>query len=422
MAPRPKGKSKVLIIVVAVVVVLAAVLIGLYAAGVGPFAPSSSPSSSPGGGGSGGSGETYKAAVATATPAAAGVAGGPWTVVGGSGVQLTASVPVNSTLLNESFDFGCKTHALTGASSITSFPATTSATTAGDSNLWVIIFANATGYALEVAVISGNAIPVLTLASFSSCGTGSPLPSLPSTIVDSPVVAAAAWKDGGSLYAGTQSSYDVELIVLNVTDFGGPTWVVTYTNCNPNEQGATLDGNSPSQFTAIFYADNGTLWHTENSTTACPVLSHSGGGGGGGSKTPNISGCEMISIPQNVTSTYWYNASVVCPFNITKMTTGDVTVSAVNNTTGDPVATSVTDTWSLVVQNVTPFPYVNVSHYNFATNTWNDTTYPILALAGDSDYWVLTTPTNVSGDRLVITATASAPCTGSFDWFLNEVL
>ncbi len=405
-----------------VVVVLAAVLVGLYAAKVGPFAPSTSPSSSSGGGS--GAGETFKAAATTATPAAATVSGGPWSLVGGTGVQLSASVTINQTLLNESFDFGCHTHALPGAATLTSFPATTSSSSSGDSNLWVVIFGNSSGYALEVAVISGVATPVLIVPSFQTCGTSSGLLSLPSDIEDSPSPAAAAWSGGGSGYAANQSTYDVEMIVLNVTGFGGPVWVVTYTNCNPSEptSGATLDGKSPAEFTSVFDAVNGTRVYATNTSTSCPVLSGSssgGGGGGGGSGKPSISGCEMISIPENITGTYWYNASAVCPFNVTKMTTGDVSISAVNNTTG--LAVSSTAGWSLVIQNVSTYPYVNVSQYNFATKSWNDTTYPILAL-GDSDYWVLTTPTNVSGDRLVITATSSAPCTGSFDWFLNQVL
>jgi hypothetical protein len=74
-----------------------------------------------------------------------------------------------------------------------------------------------------------------------------------------------------------------------------------------------------------------------------------------------------------------------------------------------------------MVQNVSVYPFVNATHCIFGSNTWNDTTYPILAL-GDSDYWVLVTPTNVSGDRIVSTAPSSAPCPGSFDWFLSENL
>jgi hypothetical protein len=407
--------SKVVIIVIAVVVVAAVVLAGLWAAGVGPFAPASSGSGNPGGG-NGGSGETYSQAVLVAQPAARGISGGPWTAGGGAGVQLTSSFSINATELNQSFNFGCGGKILSGASSLTSFPATSSAPSSGDSTMWIIVFENASAGFLEVAVFNGVATPVFTLASFGLCGYPSGIAKLPANAVDSPIAAATAWAAGGPAYAANHSSYETEYIVLNSTT-DGALWVVTYTNCNPTETGATLDGNAPAQFTAIVWATNGTLRTKDSTTTACPTLKGGGGGGGGGKAS--IDSCRFVSAQANVTGTYWYNASAICPFNVTKMTTGDLRLSAVNNTTGTPVSTTG---WSLVVQNVSSFPFVNASHYNFATKTWNDTTYPILALVGGSDYWVLTTPTSVSGDRITITATASAPCTGSFDWYLNQNL
>ena len=241
--------------------------------------------------------------------------------------------------------------------------------------------------------------------------------------MNSPVAAATAWATDGTTYSAAQSSFDTEMIMVpyELTSHGValyPIWVISYTNCNPTSNGATLDGNSPSQFTAEVNATTGKLIHGFNTTTACPVITGSGGGGGGGGGgKASIDSCRIVSFQANVTGTYWYNGSAICPFNVTKMTTGDVTVSAVNNTTGTPVSTAG---WSLVAQNASTFPYVNESHYNFASKTWNNTKYPILALVGDFDYWVLITPANVSGDRLVITATASAPCTGSFDWFLSD--
>jgi len=425
MPPPPAGKTrkrvpKVLVIVVVAIVVVAAIIVGLWAAGVGPFAKSNT--SSTGSTPPSGSGETYYAAANTANSSTSGVSGGPWTIAGGIAVVLTSSFTINQTELNESFDFGCGGHILSGASSLTGYPGTSSAPSTGLSNLWIIVYANSTGGALEVAVFGGVATPVFTLESFQSCAVGGGTELLPFTPVNSPTVAAAAWAADGPTYAAAHSAFDTEMILVppEETSHGlalFPVWVVTYTNCNPTSNGATLDGNPAAQFTAEVNATTGKFMNGLNSTIACPVL-HGGGGGKGGGKA-SIDGCQMVSIPENVTGTYWTNASVECPFNVTKMTTGDVTISAVNNTTGKPVSTTG---WSLVVQSVSSFPYVNESHYNFATNTWNDTTYPILALTGDSDYWVLTTPTNVSGDRIVITATASAPCTGSFDWYLGEVL
>jgi hypothetical protein len=396
----PKKKSKTLVIIVAVVVILAVILGGLYAAG--DFKPASSSSgSSPGGG----SGETFK-----------------WTLAGGSGVSLSSSVAVNQTLLNESFDFGCHTQALPGAATLTSFPATTSPASSGDSNFWVVVFGNSTGTALEVAVIDGVATPVLIVPSFETCGMSSDLLNLPTDIEDSPTPAAAAWADGGSAYAGTQSTYDVELIVLNVSELGGPIWAITYTNCNPSEPttGATLDGNSPAQFTAVFYAVNGTLAFSDNTHTACPVLAGSGGGGGGGGGKVNLDNCDsdFIAFQYNNSTTYWYNGTADCSTGSAVVTTGDVTVSAVTNTS-TPTSVSTVG-WTLTIQNISTG--ANLSHYDFTTNTWNNTSTPILSILSIDNLLILTAPSNVSADNLLITATSSAPVTGTLTWYLSQNL
>ena len=396
-----KPFPKMLIIVVVIVVAAAAALGGLFAAGV--FNTSSSSSS--GGGGGGGSGETFKAAVTTATPSANGVAGGPWTVIGGSGVSLSSSITVNETLLNESFDFGCQTKALPGVSSITSLPGTTAASSSGQSNLWVVIFSNASGDALEVAVLNGVATPVLTLESFHTCEESTPLLSLPSTIEDSPSPAAAAWTDGGSGYAANHSAYDVELIVLNVS-LWGPTWVITYTNCDPTDSGATLDGNSPAQFTSAFYAVNGTLIFKENGNSACPKPTGSGGGGGGGGK-PNLDTCLVAGYEENDTTIFYNNESLGC-YTITGLTSGDITVSIENNTTLTKVSTT-----GFTLQIVNTSSSGSLASYDFGTNTWSSTTVPLTGSHSYFNWFVLTSSKSLAGDRIVFTATASAPATGS---------
>ena len=358
------------------------------------------------GGGGGSAGQTYSQAAATAAPTTSSVAGGPWTLEGGSGVQLSQSFPVNQTLLNESFDFGCQPTVLPGASTITSFPATTSPSSSGKSALWVIVFGNKTGYALEVAVLSGVATPVLTLASFNSCDTSSGILNLPSDVLDSPTIASAAWTAGGMAYAANHTSYEVELIVLNVTSFG-PTWVVSYTNCNPTESGATLDGKAAAQFTAVYYALNGTLHFKENSNTACPVL----GGGSGGGKPTLTEDCFLYSVEDNETPTYYNNATLICS-GIT-LTSGELTASIVNNTTGHAISTTGL---SLEIYNTSSLTIV--ATYNFGTNTWSSTTVPI---PGDefANEFVLTSSRSMAGDNLVLTATLSAPATGSITTYLG---
>lgn len=402
------GMSTGLLIGVIVVIVLIVLLAGLYAAGV--FTPASSSSSSSGGGGSG---ETYSAAAAAAAPAASSVPGGPWTAAGGDAVQLGTSVAINSTLLNESFDFGCGGHLLSGASSLTSFPATTSSPSSGKSTLWVIIFTNASGEALEVAVINGVATPVFTLVSFQSCSVGGKIASLPTGVVDSPTAAAVAWSAGGPAYAANHSSFDTEYILVPI-EIGSTTtsyayWIVTYTNCDPNEDGATLDGQAPAQFVTEVNATTGSLAFKESTSQACPVLK--GSGAGGGSKPSLSSSCYLQFSEESSPPTYWNNGSLIC--TIKALTGADVTVSIENNTTGAAVSTSG---FTLDILNETTLGVV--STYNFTTNTWSSPAVDVENLYSFL-YWVLSTPTTMAGNKMVVTATASAPATGSVSGVLG---
>ncbi|HTT25543.1 MAG TPA: hypothetical protein VMH90_01085, partial [Thermoplasmata archaeon] len=244
--PAPAAPRKTLIIVgVVVVVVIILLLAGLYAAGVGPFSKSGSGSST------GGGADTFSQAASAASPAATGVAGGPWTVIGGSGVLTASSFSVNSTFFEtEAAASGCDGKLLTGSSTISSLPSSTEAPVNGATPIWVIYFDNSTGGVLEVAVIGGTATPVVTFVSFGPCGE-SPTLNLPTNHIDSPAAAAAALSDGGTTYSAAHSSFSTIFVLVPGTSatYSGHTvtvpasWEVELTNCNPSQTTATtLDG------------------------------------------------------------------------------------------------------------------------------------------------------------------------------------
>lgn len=423
-APPRKRTSKVLVIVVAVVVVLAVVLIALYAAGVGPFAPASSPSS--GAPPSSGSGETFDQAAATAKGVISSVPGGPWTLAGGSGVAISSSVSINSTELNESEgSAGCHPTLLSGASGIATIPATSASPSSGLADAWIVYFSNPSIALLEVAVFGGVATPILTLSIYGGCSSTVTGISLPSTYVNSPVAAATAASSGGNAFVKLWPDYDLEeILVPSVTDSVDgstittpATWEVSYTTCNlGTDNGATLAGQSPFQFSASIYANNGTLYRALNTTTACPSAPHGGGGGGGGggSKPTLIDACPgQAAYEDNETPTFYNNVTLYCTLS-TPLTVSELSVAIENNTTYGAVSTVG---FTLEVVNETTSAIQ--STYSFASAAWSN---PNVAVGASPNYYtyVLITPTSMAGDNLVLTATSSAPATGSLTVYLGN--
>ncbi|MFZ0830962.1 MAG: hypothetical protein WCB18_07580 [Thermoplasmata archaeon] len=405
--PAAKPARRLLLVVVAVVIVAAVVLAGLYFAGIGPFAFAKTKSSS-GNNGSGTAG-SFSQAAATAKPSVSSVNGGPWTLVGGIGIQVTTAVPVNTTDLNAtSSGGGCGAKILPAASSVTSIPSSSSAPSSGLTNAWIILYANATNGVLEVAVFSGTATPIITLGIYGGCATGVTGLSLPSGYIDSPAAGQAAANAGGSSFQAKYSAVDVEYILVPsvTTSFGdvsiSATWDVEYTTCDLGaDNGKTLNGASPAQFIASINATSGTLIQSENTSAACASASGSSGGG----KTPLSTDCYTIPFQeQYVGSTYWNNGTLAC--SIDTLTAGDLTIAVENNSTSAAVSTTG---FTLQIYNFTGM--VVVSTYDFATNTWSTPGTPV----GFSFYdeWVLTTPSSMVGNKLVVSATSSAPVTGS---------
>jgi hypothetical protein len=422
-AKAGKSSRKLLVIVVAVVVIIAALLGGLWAAKVGPFAPASSSSSSSPPPSS--SGETYSAAAATATPSASSVGGGPWKIAGGVSVVISTSITVNSTALNSTAaGAGCHARLLSQASGITSIPGTSASASSGLSNAWIILFANASIGILEVAVFNGVATPLLTLSIYGGCSTGVSAVGLPSSYVDSPAAASLAYNYGGSAWVKAWPSYDLEEILvpsISVT-FGGhtttenATWEVVYTDCNLGADDGTTLGSyqSPAQLTVSINATTGAFVRALNTTTACASASSGGGGGGGGGGKPSLSSSCYLPFSEESSTpppTYWNNGSLIC--TIKALTGADVTVSIENSTTSSPVSTTG---FTLEVMNETTLAVV--STYNFGTNTWSSPGADVESLYGPL-FWVLVTSATMAGNKIVVTATASAPATGSISGVLG---
>jgi hypothetical protein len=404
--PQPKPKTG-LVIAVAVVVVAAVVLAGLYVGHVGPFSASNTPGSGPGGGN--GAGETYAQAASVAQPAAASVSGGPWNLGGGVGVVDSTSLTVNATLLNASFaSAGCGVTILSTASSLTSIPATSAGPNAGTSNAWLIGFANASFGTLEVAVFGGVATPLLTEAEYGGCLPGLTTVGLPTDYVNSPAAAAVAYADGGSDFISAHSGYDIEEVLVPSVTFQGhvedATWEISYTDCNLGaDDGSTLNGEAPAQFLASVNATTGLQFRGLNMTSACPTSSTSHSGGG---KPTFESELAEFNFPfqEPVGANYVTNGTLFLT-TISPFPAGDVTVAIKNATTSDAVSTAGI---TLELQNYSTGEVWSV--YNFTSNTWNDTSTNLESVYGQLS---IISPTELIGDKIVLTATASAPVTGS---------
>jgi hypothetical protein len=423
-APTPKPMMKIgIVIAVGVVVVVAAVLGGLYATHSGPFQANGS--SSPGGGG--GSGETFSQAAALAQPSTSPVSGGPWTLVGGVGVVTSSAITVNDTTLNTSFAGGlCQPHFLSSESSVTSIPSTSTSGSSGTTNAWLIIYANATAGALEVAVFGSVVAPVLTIAVYGSCGLGASALSLGANYVNSPAAETTAYNEGGSTFVAAHPSYNVEEILVptvtekidGITTTSGSTWEIAYTDCNvAADDGATLGGAAPAQFLASINATTGTFIRGIDSTTACASSGGAGGGGGGGgggnakNTFSNVTEAFFFSQQHTSKTSYWNNGSLVT--TVTNLTAGEVTISIENNTTG--VAVSTTG-MTLQIVNIS---LAVISVYSFTTNTWNNTAISV-GNALTLTVFALNSTASLKGDKFVVTAIGSAPVTGSVSAVLGK--
>jgi hypothetical protein len=406
-------------VVVAIVVVIAILVAALAVTKTGPFSTNGT-----GGGGGGGvsAGETYAAAASGTSSSTGSVPGGPWTAIGGVGISEPSSTSLNSSWkTQEAAGLGCPTKLLSGASSITVFPGSSSSASSGSTPAWIILYSNASGGLLEVADFSGTATPLLTATSYGGCIGGSTVSAaLPSNVIDSPAAAAAAMSGGGNVFASSHSSFFVEYILVpSVTDsLGSPkftqsTWEVTLTNCNPSGTSSTTSyGKAATDFTASINSTTGAVIRAETYPALLGCTGTITGGKGTFASKATLITEYQANNSFSTTPTAWYNNATFGGVSLS-LTLADFTVKVENNTTGTPISTTGL---TLQVMNGTK----DMADYNFVTNTWTNSSTPYGGLLS-TFVLVLTSSMNMSGDKMVVTATASAPVTGSISWPIGQM-
>ena len=196
--------------------------------------------------------------VGPAVKATSSVAGGPWTMDAVVGMGLASSYSGVGGLIS-----GCST--TWENSSVIEIPSTPSTATPGDVAFWLVALTNASGDLLLVDAndVSGTLVASNAVVVHGSCTSAfTRLGAVPSSVEDSPTIAAAAGPLGGTSFLQDNSGATVWLELL------GTWWIVMYTACN-----LMSPSGSGSTFMAAFYATNGTL--VENlgtSQVSCSTL------------------------------------------------------------------------------------------------------------------------------------------------------
>lgn len=198
----------------------------------------------------------YSQMTGPAATAQASRPGGPWTPEAALGLGLGQGFSGTGGLVD-----GC-TELWENSSTIT-IPATPSNATAGKLSAWLLASVNGSGDVLLTIVteVSGPIAASNGVVLQGSCTSAyTKLGAIPSSVVDSSVVATDAESLGGSLFLSTHSGVTTLVGVL------GTYWEVEYTTCSlldPSGTGAL--------FGALFYATNGTLvpGGTETTTESC---------------------------------------------------------------------------------------------------------------------------------------------------------
>lgn len=199
--------------------------------------------------------------------------GGPWTLVGGAGVESPGRLVVP---LAASGAFPCPVVPEPYASRAAfAFPGSGAVDGGGTAPGWTYDFVGPSGNGLRVAVVDGTASEIGRLA-FD--GPGCPVAERPSLNasggLDSDAVALAALGLGGTGFLGEYPGGSVSYRLGPGPEPGAPgglavEWNVTYDACGaPMAPGAATLG---AALTLLFDARNGTLEADRASSFACPL-------------------------------------------------------------------------------------------------------------------------------------------------------
>jgi len=179
-------------------------------------------------------------------PAAAAQAlqpGAPWTLEAALGVGENQSVTGVGGLVT-----GCTEPWVN--SSVITLPATPSNASAGKLSIWLVASDNSSGDVLLTYVtdISGSITASNGVVLYGSCTTDFTLGAIPSSVVDSSLVATSADGLGGTSFLESHSG------ITTIVGIEASVWEVQYTTCS------LFDPTGNGQlFVALFYATNGTL-------------------------------------------------------------------------------------------------------------------------------------------------------------------
>ncbi len=263
LPPLPPARSPwrrlapVIAIAVVVIVVLAVFFVVV------------SPSSS-----SGGSATSFAGAQSAGQSAANGVSGGPWTLVLAAGIASQGGLSENAS----SYDTANCSVGPVGAGPIPSpiHISPYSDFSSGTTPWWGLVYVSqASGDALIVAVVNGNAQP-LALVSGSCVSSFTGLASVPTTVASSPSVAATIWQNGGSTFVSDHSSLSLTFVLVligggslsDLTDASssyGATWIGLVTPC----AGANPPSGTQPEFLALVNATSGDLELTYPTSGSC---------------------------------------------------------------------------------------------------------------------------------------------------------
>jgi hypothetical protein len=252
--PRRRSRRSILIVVGAIATV-ALLLFALLGFGSGPAAPG---------------GLDYATARSEATPVAADVSGGSWTLRAAVGVDERNGTALSLAQAASGAGSNCTLTAEAGAppSGEVEIPAYTGALSAGLAPVWLFIYSNGTGVPfLLVLVTAAGAVP-LAEATGASCGSSlTHLGAVPTSLIDSPSAASAAWSSGGSEY-GTPT---LTMIAVGAGTYGGfsigASWVFDYAPCVLLATGGSTSGTS---FLILVDGLTGAVDLSLSQPTTCP--------------------------------------------------------------------------------------------------------------------------------------------------------
>jgi hypothetical protein len=259
----PRRRSKpipvVVIVVIVVVVVGATLAFGIIRWGGGSTSTAS-----------GGAALNYSAAYVPAASMASSQPGSPWkeSVAFGTIAPFSTSVSANSSSFGVSSN--CTPLQLDIANhSAIAVSGSSDSLTSGEATLWVFAFLNASGTLLLIADNGGD---VFELGSMACSGAGvvfgllAPVPSNAS----SAEAAAAAWSDGGSVFASAHPGSEVGFELAAGISFPGTTfpakWFVAFAACTASDLST---GASAPVFAAQVDVSSDVATHGTNSTASC---------------------------------------------------------------------------------------------------------------------------------------------------------